>query len=161
MNQQPPDDSPAVRTVPLQVSSTVSDPLSLQEFDGFSDQGMSTMNGLWHWHGGDFSPRDSWAPSINVYRLTTRFEVCVDLAGVPKHTIDVRVDPGRLVIRGVREAPAPECEDADRLRILSMEIDHGPFCRVIVLPDHVDLGRVQSRYDNGMLWVTLPLRDPG
>ena len=42
-----------------------------------------------------------------------------------------------------------------------MEIDHGSFCRTIRLPVQVDLGRVESTYDNGLLWIRLTLRAPG
>lgn len=47
------------------------------------------------------------------------------------------------------------------MRILTMEIDHGSFRRVIKLPERVDLARIESEYKNGLLWVRLPLRDAG
>jgi HSP20 family protein len=130
------------------------------EFDQVSAQVSRLIGNLWQWHTGEFSPNQSWSPSINVYRLTRRFEICVDLAGVDKNEIDIRVEPGRLVLRGFRQAPDPTCGVEENLRIVSMEIDHGPFCRTIALPDQVDLSRVQSRYENGLLWIDLPLRDP-
>ncbi len=101
-----------------------------------------------------------WCPSVNVYRLERRIEVCVELAGMDREAIDVRVEPGRLTIRGVRPAPEPPRRD-EAMRILAMEIDHGPFVRVIVLPPEVDLSHVESSYDQGMLRVRLPLRVHG
>jgi HSP20 family protein len=101
-----------------------------------------------------------WCPSVNVYRLERRIEVCVDVAGMQRDTIEVRVEPGRLTIRGVRPAPEPPRTD-EAMRIIAMEIDHGPFARVIPLPGEVDLSRVESRYENGMLWIRVPLRGQG
>lgn len=98
-----------------------------------------------------------WSPSINVYQLEHRLEVCVELAGVERSTIEVLAEPGRLTLRGVRSAPEPH-RGREAMRIVAMEIDHGPFCRVIALPGEADLDGMSSRYDAGMLWVTLPLR---
>lgn len=106
-----------------------------------------------------FSAAEAWAPAVNVYQLKGRLEICVDLAGIERDAIDVRVEPGRVSIRGVRPAPDPPAyQDETPLRILSMEIDYGPFCRTITIPDHVDLNRVESAYREGMLWITLPLK---
>jgi len=116
---------------------------------------------FWQWHFGDFSPGDSWAPPINVYRLDWRVEVCVCLAGVDKKTIDVAVKPGLLTVRGTREAPETAHGEGESMRILSMEIDHGPFCREVRLPEQVDLARVESEYRDGLLWIHLPLRYEG
>ena len=116
---------------------------------------------FWQWHAGEFSPVDSWSPLINVYSLPKRIDVCVSLAGVDKRTIDVRVKAGLLTIRGVCRPPEPECEPGQKMRILTMEIDHGPFCRQVGLPEQVDLSRVDSEYQQGLLWIRLPLREQG
>jgi HSP20 family protein len=116
---------------------------------------------LWQWHAGDFCPVDTWSPSINFYRFDRRIEVCVDLAGVNPSDIDVHIQPGALSIRGSRPAPEPKREDGEPMRIETMEIDHGRFCRVVQLPEHVDLTKVESQYRSGMLWIRLPFRDPG
>jgi HSP20 family molecular chaperone IbpA len=47
------------------------------------------------------------------------------------------------------------------MRILSMEVDHGPFRRVLTLPDHARVGRAESEYREGLLWVRIPLDEPG
>ena len=114
-----------------------------------------------------FSPTESWTPSINVYQLRDRLEVAVDLAGIHRHELDVRVEVGRLLVRGVRHAPEPPTCEEDRegcegqaMRILTMEIDYGPFSRSIAIPDHVDLRKVASEYREGVLWITLPLAAP-
>lgn len=131
------------------------------ELDQVSDQVAHLVSKLWQWHHGDFCPVDTWAPPINLYRLERRLEVCVDLAGVDRKSIDVNIEPGQLVIRGIRHAPEPPHDQREGMRILAMEIDHGRFCRTIELPNVVDLPRVESEYKNGLLWIRLPLRDPG
>jgi HSP20 family protein len=101
---------------------------------------------------------EGWCPSVNVYRLPDHLELCVDLAGVDKRHIDVRIEVGKLTIRGIRQAPQPPQTQPGALRILTMEIDHGPFSRVIQLSDPIDLAAVTSEYREGLLWVKLPLQ---
>jgi len=101
---------------------------------------------------------DTWSPAVNVYELPGQLQVCVDLAGVSREQLDVSVDRGRICIRGVREAPEPREQQSGPMRILGMEIDYGPFSRDIAIPQDVVLDRVQSKYTQGLLWITLPRR---
>lgn len=126
-----------------------------------------------------YASAGAWAPALNAYRLADRIEVCVDLAGVERDSIDVHVSAGRMTIRGHRQSPQPAVPPAHtrshipgrphirgrkpatraaELRILTMEIDHGPFCRTLAIPANVDLHRVESEYRDGLLWIRLPLR---
>ena len=115
----------------------------------------------WKWQGGDFSPNDSWSPMVNVYQIARRVEVCIDLAGMDVSKVDLLAQKGVLVIRGVRLAPAPRQSPDEACRIMSMEILHGSFCCEIVIPEQLDLSRMTKRYDEGYLWVTLPMRTQG
>ncbi|WP_395748475.1 Hsp20/alpha crystallin family protein [Prosthecobacter sp.] len=103
------------------------------------------------------SPQAVWRPDVNVYAHSDRLEVCVDLAGVSKQEINVEVEPRRLVIRGLRQAPDRGCEASSCCRILVMEIPDGSFERVLEFPVAVDTERVVARHDNGWLWITLPI----
>ncbi len=47
-----------------------------------------------------------------------------------------------------------------KLRVHVMEIDHGPFCREVELPDNVDHLRIQATHRNGLLWIELPKSGP-
>lgn len=131
------------------------------DFDQIVGELSFAMGKLGNWPFGSFAAGDSWSPSVNVYRLPRHLEVCVDLAGIDKRAIEVRVEPGRLILRGFRASPEPPDLEEHTMRILCMEIDHGPFARTIPLPEHIDLMRVESRYEEGWLWIRLPFREPG
>lgn len=125
-------------------------------FTGFSGQLGAMLRDAMQQRFGHCAPSEAWAPAVNVYQLQGRLEVCVDLAGVDRTQLDVRIEPGRLILRGSRHAPEP----ADRegpMRIVCMEIDYGPFRREIVLPPEVAVDRVTSNYEGGLLWITLPI----
>lgn len=113
-----------------------------------------------------FRSTDMWAPAINAYRLPDRIEVCVDLAGVERDSIDLSVEPGALTVRGLRHTPMPEPEHGGEpahstdAQILVMEIEHGPFERTLRLPRGVSVDHVEAEQANGMLCIRLPLRGP-
>lgn len=103
------------------------------------------------------SPAGPWRPALNAYRCEDCIVVCLDLAGVDKNRIDVQIEPGRLVISGVRQTPEPGCDDPSPRQILAMEIDHGPFVRDLRLPAGVVGDEVTAEHRNGLLWIKLPL----
>lgn len=106
-----------------------------------------------------FKPAVPWAPSINVYRCEHSIAVCVDLAGVDKETLELKVESQRLWIRGQRAAPEPAEEMCKAVQVLAMEIDYGPFERELVLsPMTIDTAHVSATHKNGLLWIYLPLR---
>ena len=105
-----------------------------------------------------FCPVDTWTPSVNLYQLEGRVEVCFDLAGVDPKSIDVQIEQGRLTVSGNRLTPEPVRQADEPIRIVAMEIDHGQFCRVIALPEQVDIRKADSEYKAGLLWVRIPLK---
>ncbi len=101
--------------------------------------------------------RETWSPAINAYRCSDQITICVDLAGVERDALDLRVQPRQLSIRGRRELPEPGGEQRDTRQVLAMEIDYGPFQRQVELPVDVDPQRVTAEQRNGLLWIYLPL----
>ncbi len=109
-----------------------------------------------------FTQTEAWTPAVNIYQVGRHLHVCVDLAGVDKRQIDVRIEPGRLTISGVRHAPEPsEIQRGGpdvQMKIHALEIDYGRFSRTIQVPRTVDLDGVHSEYRQGLLWITMPLK---
>jgi HSP20 family protein len=101
----------------------------------------------------------TWQPAINAYRCETSFRVCVDLAGVERSDIDLHVEPRRLVLRGERETPEPNDKTCPVLQTIAMEIDYGPFLRILNLSAEVDVEKVTAEQKNGFLWISLRLKE--
>jgi HSP20 family protein len=112
---------------------------------------------LRRWQFAGFASPDTWQPAINAYRCKGQITICVDLAGVEREALDLRVDARRLSIRGHREAPEP-AKNPEMLQVLAMEIDYGAFERQFELPADVDVQRIMAEQRNGLLWIYLPLR---
>jgi HSP20 family protein len=105
-----------------------------------------------------FNAVETWRPAINAYRCNDCFIICMDLAGTVRP--EILAEPRRLIIRGRRATPAPDCDGPQPLQVLEMEIDHGPFERILRLPAEIDTDRVKAEHREGLLWIHLPLRHP-
>ena len=106
-----------------------------------------------------FGGAERWRPAVNAYRCADRFIVCVDLAGVDRSTVKVLAEPRRLILRGTRSAPEPACDQPQPVQVLEMEIDYGPFARVLEFPADIDTTSMKAEYRDGLLWVYLPIAE--
>jgi HSP20 family protein len=95
-----------------------------------------------------------FSPSVDVVYASEppRAIVTAELAGVEIDDLELEVHGRRLVIAG-RRGPAPV--DADVYH--QVEIERGPFRRVIELGAEVHADRAKASYEDGMLRVELPL----
>lgn len=114
--------------------------------------------------GRPFAPltrRPVWAPAINAYWERHRITICAELAGVEKKSIRLSVTPREVRLSGRRALPEPKPADPPVEEILTLEIDHGPFERIMNLPVEVDPHRVEAEYHNGLIWIHLPIASGG
>ncbi len=98
-----------------------------------------------------------FSPAVDVYYVgdPPRAIVRADLAGIDPRDVDLEIRGRELVLSG-RRRPA---EDEDRL-YQQLEIEHGPFRRVVALGAEVDAGRAKAVYEDGMLVIELPVLGP-
>lgn len=101
---------------------------------------------------------ETWSPAVNVFRGRDAITVCVDLAGVDKEAIELSVEPRRMILRGHREPLEPASSSDQPIQILTLEIDYGPFERVLLLPVDIDPEGVKAEQRNGVLWISLPIQ---
>jgi HSP20 family protein len=98
-----------------------------------------------------------FSPNVDVYYCgePQRAVVKVDLSGVSLSQIGIEVSGRHLAISG--ERPVQETEG----RVYQqLEIPSGPFRRVVELQVEVDAERASATYEDGVLRIELPLRDP-
>jgi len=104
-------------------------------------------------------PARPWTPAISVSEGTEDLRVSVDLPGVPREHVRVRLaQPGLLEISGRRPDPCSGAADAPR-RARHAEPPHGPFLRWVALPPTVAEDRVAARLADGVLEVRIPRGD--
>jgi len=94
-------------------------------------------------------------PALNVARTADTLEVYAFAPGVEGASIDVTVERGTLKISGERK-PLPEASGRYQY---AAERPHGRFHRALTLPEDVDTSKVEAKYRDGLLCVSLGLRD--
>jgi HSP20 family protein len=99
-----------------------------------------------------------FSPNIDVYYCgdPQRAIVKVDLAGVELSEVGIEVSGRQLAIVGERQVQETEGRVYQQI-----EIPSGPFRRVVELQVEVDTERATATYEEGILRIELPLRDPG
>jgi HSP20 family protein len=97
----------------------------------------------------------TWHPSTDVYDGPDGLIVKVELGGVPCDDIQIYLQDRALVVEGMRRDPHT-AESLAGLRLRQMEIEYGPFQRVIPLPYPVDGRRALAHCAGGMLEIRLP-----
>jgi HSP20 family protein len=91
-----------------------------------------------------------WRPPSDVCESATTIVVTVDLAGIDQDDLDVVLFEDALIVEGRRRLAA----DPGVVYHLA-EIRQGPFRLELGLPGAIDQERVDARYDQGLLRITL------
>ena len=89
---------------------------------------------------------------LDAYRIDDTFYIDIDLPGVDPASIDVTVDRKVLTVRAERKRP-----EGESLRYAVAERPMGTFTRSVFLSDGLDTDRLEARYDNGVLSVSIPV----
>jgi len=80
--------------------------------------------------------------------------VRLDMPGLDKSDIDVKVEGMLLTITGSSESEAESRDAAGKT--LRRERRSGRFQRTVTLPGPVQADKVDARYENGVLTITVP-----
>ncbi len=94
-------------------------------------------------------------PRLNVGSTDDSIRIVAFAPGVDLATLDVTVDKGTLTISGERKVEA----HAEGARSYARERFTGTFRRVIELPRNADADKVEARYKNGLLTITVGKRE--
>ena len=104
----------------------------------------------------DVMSRGDWVPAVDIYE-NDKHEIVIraEMPGMKREDIELRVENNTLTLRGERKREA-EVRDEQYHRV---ERAYGAFVRSFSLPSTVDAGHVSAEYKDGVLSVTLPLRE--
>ncbi|MCL4183925.1 MAG: Hsp20/alpha crystallin family protein [Burkholderiaceae bacterium] len=106
------------------------------------------------WPAGIRAVRRGTFPPINVGATPDRVDVYVFAAGLDPKRIELSIQQNLLTVSGSRAAEAKA--DVDYYRRERFE---GEFRRVVTLPDDVDPDRVDAKYRDGVLQITVQRRE--
>ncbi len=117
-------------------------------FDEFLGRGMRNTTE-------DRPLRGAWVPAINVLEKEDAMIIAADLPGLSAEDVEVTVEEGTLTIRGERKLEeAAEGETYHRV-----ERVYGAFERSFSLSNTVDIEKIEARFKNGEMTLTLPKKE--
>lgn len=96
-------------------------------------------------------------PSLNVGTTPTSIEVMALAPGLDPASLDITVDRGLLVICGERKSELPSA--SERTAVYAQERFSGPFRRVVSLPEDADATKVDAKYSDGVLRISVAKRE--
>ena len=98
--------------------------------------------------------RRGFRPHVDSFRTEepASFTVVVEIAGIDADQVRVTAAERTLVIAGERRRLP--CEGRVYQQI---EIEYGPFERIVQLPEDVDLSQAEARYERGLLTIEMPI----
>lgn len=117
-----------------------------EEFDSLFNRFGSLMD----WSSPMFSGQRSWLPATDISEDEKQYLLKVELPEIGKDDINLSIENGYLVLTGERKH-----EHTDDKQHLS-ERYYGSFVRRFALPDNVNEDAIDAKFDNGMLYLTLP-----
>lgn len=103
-----------------------------------------------------FRPLESeaWLPALDVYEKDDEMVIRLDLPGMEKKDVKVKVLDDILTIEGERKFEKEIEED----EYLCREAAYGEFTRRIALPSPVEEYEVKATFKNGILEIRVPVK---
>jgi HSP20 family protein len=94
----------------------------------------------------------AWLPPVDIVEEADRLVFRAEIPGVRKDDIEVKVENGTLVLRGEKKQEKEfNSESAHRV-----ERFYGTFSRSFSLPTSINVEKIEARYRDGVLELTLP-----
>jgi HSP20 family protein len=98
----------------------------------------------------------TWQPRVDVYEKDGELVLKFELPGVDKEHVEVVREDSQLVVR----AETSKDEEVEEEGYHRRERFHGRFERAIPLPTEVQDEEIKAKFENGVLEVRAPLKEP-
>lgn len=93
-------------------------------------------------------------PDMDVHEADGKITLTMELPGVAEKDVDISVDDNLLTISGEKRS---ETESGTKnTNSYRSERSFGSFSRSMSLPFRIDPDKVEARFDNGLLKITVP-----
>ena len=94
----------------------------------------------------------SFVPKVDIIENEKAFEIQLAVPGMNKEDFKIDVNENLLTVSGERKFKK-ETEDK---HFRSIETQYGAFGRTFVLPENVEVEKIEASYNNGILGLVIP-----
>lgn len=105
--------------------------------------------------GKDFFQKGTY-PKVNVSDEDKELFIEAEVPGLTKDHIKVELEGGVLRIKGEKKSD----DEVKKRNYVHRELKHTSFCRSFQLGDNIDVDKITSKFENGVLEITLPKKTP-
>jgi len=92
-----------------------------------------------------------WSPRVDIVETDKQYEIHVELPGLEKSDLSLKMEDGLLVLSGERKSVT---EEKDR-RFRRVERLYGRFERSFRLPKEADAEKIEAEFKNGLLMISI------
>ncbi len=93
----------------------------------------------------------TWEPNTDICESEDQVVIRIELAGVAREDISIKLKNGKLVISGVRRENRPE----EQIYFHRLEIHYGQFLKVISIPESIEHNDIEAHFQEGILEVII------
>lgn len=93
-------------------------------------------------------------PRVDIVETDNGIEMAAELPGIDENDIDLEIEDGVLSLKAESKFEREEKDEKRHYHLV--ERSHGNFMRRFTLPFEVDEGKVEARFDKGVLNVFVP-----
>ncbi|RLG37260.1 MAG: hypothetical protein DRO01_07335 [Thermoproteota archaeon] len=96
---------------------------------------------------------------VNVYQTASKFVIIAPIPGVNINDLDISVEDENdvIIIQGNKNSPKEEVEEKEKKKYLHKECNWGEFYRQIILPQEINVEKIEAKQKNGILIIKLPI----
>ncbi len=94
-------------------------------------------------------------PVVESFITKDKLTIKMDLPGINPEDVDVSITGNQISIKGERKMETR----GEEAKGYFHEVSYGSFERTLTLPEGVRVDKVHAGYDNGVLEVTMPVRE--
>jgi HSP20 family protein len=95
-------------------------------------------------------------PLANITENKNEFKVDLSAPGLKKEDFKVEIEDGTLTISSEKKEESKE----DKKNYKRREFSYSSFSRSFSLPENVQEDKINAKYDDGMLHVSIPKKEP-
>lgn len=97
--------------------------------------------------------------NVDIYQTSSKIVIYAPIGGVKIEDLDVFVESENdvVTISGKKEIPKAVNDDDEKREYLCEECKWGEFYRQIILPQEINVSKIESIVENGVLILALPL----
>lgn len=123
-----------------------------ESLPSFMDEFFKPWN---EWFSSPYIGKELTVPAVNIVENADHFTITVAVPGMKKDDFDIQMEGNMLTISCEKE----ERKEDKHEKYTRKEYNYSSFSRSFTMPEHVNQGKIEANYENGLLKLMLPKKD--